>query len=154
VQRLAHILGTASIAAATAWLASACTTPAPAPDAAQAATSSKPPGLRCTHTTVHSEAAPQGNVLYEKIRDELVYPQESCLAGREGTVVARFVLLRNGEIERAWVHKSSGDPLMDREVLHAFEVLRNCHTHIAWPASTPDAPKIVGELTVPFRLVD
>ena len=86
------------------------------------------------------------------IREDLIYPRESCLAGREGTVVARYTLLRNGDVEDVQIQKSSGDPLLDREVVRALESLRARGKKVAWPSSVPDNPRTVGEVSVQFVL--
>src|SRR5687768_15909574 len=62
-----------------------------------------------------------GGVTFAAMADDLIYPLESCLAGREGVVVARFEQLQNGLVENVRIRKSSGDPLMDQEVVRALE---------------------------------
>lgn len=68
-------------------------------------------------------------------------------------MVARYVLYSSGEIGKVWIYKSSGDALLGGEVVRAFEVLKGRGTRIPWPRSVPDKSHMVGEVTVPFRLV-
>jgi TonB family protein len=93
-----------------------------------------------------------GSGVLVAIRDDLIYPCESCLAGREGAVVARYTLLRNGDVEDVRVQKSSGDPLLDREVVRALESLSAHGKKVAWPSSEPEKQRTVREVAVHFVL--
>jgi TonB family protein len=87
------------------------------------------------------------------IGSDIQFPEESRRAGHTGTVVLRMNLLRGGEIERVWIHKTSGDTLLDREALRAVNALRSRGTRLKWwPAEDADKLQIVGELEVKFAL--
>jgi TonB family protein len=114
------------------------------------------PVATTTSTTCDTKRLDPGagsGVVFDVIRDDLIYPRESCLARREGTVVARFTLLRNGQVEDVEIEKSSGDPLMDKEVVRALRDLKARGKTMAWPAGVASsAPKAIGHVTVNFKL--
>jgi len=126
---------------AIASVLSACAVPSPV-----ATTSSS------TCDTKRLDPGAGSGVVFDVIRDDLIYPRESCLAHREGTVVARFTLLRNGQVEDVQIEKSSGDPLMDKEVVRALQGLKARGKTMAWPAGIASAPKAIGHVTVNFKL--
>ena len=111
---------------------------------------SVPDDVTCINRRVGAGAGT--GVTFDAIGDDLLYPRESCIAGREGTVVAKYTLLRNGEVEGVRIYKSSGDPLLDREVVRALESLKSRGKKVAWPSSVPDQPRALGEVSVRFSL--
>ena len=73
--------------------------------------------------------------------------------GIPGRFIARFELLQSGHVENVRIQKSSGDTLMDQEVVRALEALRNRGKMVVWPSTVPkDKSRITAEVEVAFWL--
>jgi TonB family protein len=106
-----------------------------------------PNRLAITYPGTHS------STILAAIRDDLYYPRESCLAGREGSVLIRFEHLRSGELENVRVYRSSGDELLDREAVRALEALRKRGKKVFWPPEVQSSKdRVIGEVEFVFRL--
>jgi TonB family protein len=97
-------------------------------------------------------SAPPGSAAAEVvslIADDLRYPLKSS---RGGEVVLHLLIVRGGQIEAVRLHKSSGDPLLDQEVLRAVDALRARGTRLKWWPSDlpPEQTRFIGELPIEF----
>jgi TonB family protein len=88
----------------------------------------------CTLATVTGDRAQAA--VFEAIRGSLKYSPQACREGRDGAVVVGFRAV-DGQVFRAEVRRSSGDPRFDHEVLAA----------VARGKSMPDS----GEVTIMFK---
>lgn len=69
------------------------------------------------------------------IRPHQRYPLAAQRAGREGTVIVRFVLERDGRLRETTIMQSSGDALLDQAAASAIERVRRFP---AFPAELPE----------------
>ncbi|WP_305044834.1 energy transducer TonB [Geoalkalibacter sp.] len=80
------------------------------------------------------------------IRPYQRYPLPALRAGREGTVIVRFVLERDGRLRETAILQSSGDALLDQA---AASAIARVPRFPAFPAELPDASLPI-ELPVRF----
>jgi len=73
--------------------------------------------------TVKEDSEPEFDTMYLFIRNNLKYPEELRLKGKQGVVMFHFIVRKDGSIDNV-EYKKSDEPLFNEEALRVFDVFK------------------------------